>query len=221
VRKLRGVGLIIFLVLCLPTGLAGQSPADLPDGAGDALLKRIWDGVQEAQKKYTTGRGTITETRTSSLLARPLVFHGKFFASGTTKFSLEYSAPEPVRVVYSGDYLNVTTGKQRSTTEVIKIGQHVRRTQVYFSRENSLANLKKSFTISVRETKTGYEMKLAPRAERFKRRVNYVVVTLSKPEFLLRSLEVDGTSGVNSRFDIQLEALNAPIGDEIFKVYRP
>lgn len=219
-RELRGVGLIVLLLLCLPIGLAGQPPADVPPG-GDALLRLIWNGVQEAQKKYTTGRGTITETRTSQLLARPLVFRGKFYASGTTRFSLEYSAPDPVRVVFSGDYLNVTTGKQHSTTEVIRIGHHVRRTQAYFSRENSLANLKKSFTISVRENKTYYEMKLVPKAERFKRRVNYVVVRLSKPEFLLRSLEVDGTSGVNSRFDIQLDALNAPIADEVFKVYHP
>jgi outer membrane lipoprotein-sorting protein len=217
VRKLRGVGLIVLLALCLPIGLQGQSPA----GAEDALLQRIWEGVQQAQKKYTTGRGAITETRTSPLLARPLVFHGKFFASGTTKFSLEYSAPDPVRVIFNGEYLNVTTGKPHSTTEAIKIGQHVRRTQAYFSRENSLANLKRSFTIAVRETKTGYEMKLVPRSERFKRRVNYVVVKLSKPEFLLRSLEVDGASGVNSRFDIQLDALNAPIPDDVFKVYQP
>jgi outer membrane lipoprotein-sorting protein len=211
------VGLIVLLALCLPIALQGQSPA----GADDALLTRIWEGVQQAQAKYTTGRGTITETRTSPLLARPLVFHGKFFANGTTKFSVEYSAPDPVRVVFNTDYLNVTTGKPRSTTEVLRIGQHVRRTQAYFSRENSLANLKKNFAISVRETKAGYEMKLAPRSERFKRRVNYVVVKLSKPEFLLRSLEVDGASGVNSRFDIQLEALNASIPDEVFKVYKP
>ena len=195
----------------------GQRPAD----ANDALLKLIWDGVQEAQKKYTTGRGTITETRTSVLLARPLVLHGKFFAAGLTKFSVEYSGPEPVRVVFNQDYLNVTTGRERPNTEVFKIGDHVRRTQAYFSRDNSLANLKQSFVISAREQKAAYEMKLAPRPARFKKRINYVIVRLSKPGFLLRTLEVDGTSGVNSRFDIHLDALNVPIDDNVFKVYRP
>jgi outer membrane lipoprotein-sorting protein len=214
VRELREVRLIVFLVFLLPLRAAA------PAAGTDALLERIWNGVQETQNKHTTVRGTITETRTSKLLARPLVFHGKFFASGTTKFSLEYSAPDPVRVVYNGDYLNVTTGKQHATTEVMKIGHHVRRTQSYFSRENSLANLKKNFVITASETKTSYEMKLVPKAERFKRRVNYVVVTLSKPEFLLRTLEVDGTSGVNSRFDIQIDALDIPIPDSVFKVFQ-
>lgn len=214
---MRATWLGIVAVLAVPVCLGGQRPAD----ANDALLKLIWDGVQEAQKKYSTGRGTITETRTSALLARPLVFHGKFFAAGLTKFSVEYSGPEPIRVVFNQDYLNVTTGTERPTTEVIRIGDHVRRTQAYFSRDNSLANLKQNFVISAREEKTAYEMKLAPRSARFKKRINYVIVRLGKPGFLLRTLEVDGTSGVNSRFDIQLDALNVPIGDNVFKVYRP
>jgi outer membrane lipoprotein-sorting protein len=187
----------------------------------DALLQRIWDGVQEAQNKYASGRGTITETRTSALLARPLVFHGKFFAAGMTKFSVEYSGPEPIRVVFNRDYLNVTTGKERPNTEVIQIGDHVRRTQAYFSRGNSLANLKQNFAISAREERAAYEMKLVPKSSRFKKRINYVIVRLSKPGFLLRTLEVDGTSGVNSRFDIQLDALNVAIDEKVFRVYRP
>lgn len=214
---MRAIWLITVAVLGVSVCPGGQRPTD----ANDALLKLIWDGVQEAQKKYSTGRGTITETRTSMLLARPLVFHGKFFAAGLTKFSVEYSGPEPVRVVFNQDYLNVTTGRERPNTEVIQIGDHVRRTQAYFSRDNSLANLKQSFVISAREEKAAYEMKLAPRSARFKKRINYVIVRLSKPGFLLRMLEVDGTSGVNSRFDIQLDALNVPVDDKVFKVYRP
>jgi outer membrane lipoprotein-sorting protein len=214
-KELRAM--ILPVLVCASVCLAGQPPA-LGGGADAALLKVIWDGVQAAQQKYTTGRGTITETRTSKLLSRPLVFHGRFFAAGTTKFSVTYDAPEPVHVVFNTDYLNVTTGKR---TEVIEIGHHVRRTQSYFSRGNSLANLEKNFTIAASESAKGYELKLVPKSSRFSRRVNYVVVRLSKPEFLLRSIEVDGTSGVHSRFDIQLTALNVPIPGEVFEVYRP
>jgi len=209
--------------LALPPVLscAAGRPPDAATEANDLLLRRIWGGVQEAQNKYTTGSGVITETRTSLLLAKPLVLHGKFFAAGLTRFSVEYSAPQRVRVVFNQDYLNVTTGAPRPNTEVIRIGEHVRRTQAYFSKENSLANLKQSFAISAREDRTGYEMKLVPASGRFRKKINYIIVRLAKPDFLLRSLEVDGASGVHSRFDIQLEALNRPIADEVFKVYRP
>jgi outer membrane lipoprotein-sorting protein len=184
----------------------------------DDLLNRVWDGVQQAQKKYTSSCGTITETRTSSLMTRPLVLHGKFCAEGTTRFSLEYSEPSKVRIRYNDNYLNVTSGDK---TEVLEVGSNVRRTQSYFSRENSIGNLKKNFTISVREDSGDYEMKLVPRTDAFRRRLNYLVVKLDKKEFLLRSLEVDGKSGVNSVFVIDVNSLNPKIPPETFEVYKP
>ena len=191
-------------------------------GQDDVLLQRVWDGVQAAQKKYTATCGTVTETRTSPLLTRSLVFHGKYCGQGMNRFFLEYTAPDAIRLRYDGDYLNVTTtqgGEKR--TEVLEVGQQVRRTQAYFSRENSIENLKRNFTITVQEDSKVYEMKLVPRSSRFGSRVNYVVVKLLKDTFLLRSLEVDGKSGVHSVYDIQVTDLNPKIDPEMFKVYKP
>jgi len=184
----------------------------------DDLLTRIWDGVQQAQKKYTSGCGTITETRTSSLLVKPMVLRGKFCAEGTKRFMLEYSEPAPLRILFNENYLNVTTGGK---TEVMEVGTSVRRAQSYFSRENSIANLKKNFTITVQEDSRGYEMKFVPRSDAFRRRLNYVVVKLNKRDFLLRSLEVDGKSGVNSVFAIDVSSVNPKIPAETFEVYKP
>jgi outer membrane lipoprotein-sorting protein len=188
------------------------------DVRSNDLLSRIWDGVQQAQKKYTSSCGTITETRTSSLMVRPLVLHGKFCAEGTARFSLEYSEPSRVRIRFNDDYLNVTIGDQ---TEVLEVGSNVRRTQSYFSRENSIENLKKTFTITVQEDGGDYAMKLVPRTDAFRRRLNYLVVKLDKKDFLLRSLEVDGKSGVNSVFIIDVNSLNPKIPPETFEVYKP
>src|SRR3954452_12720220 len=96
--------------------------------SGDTLLARIWEGVQTAQKKYTSGCGTITETRSSALLLKPRVFRGKFCADGTDRFSLEYSEPEHLSIKFNQDYLNVSTGGGKQT-EVLQVGQYVRRTQ--------------------------------------------------------------------------------------------
>ena len=186
----------------------------------DLLLTRVWEGIQEAQAKYTTGCGTLTETRTSKLLKVPLVFHGRFCASGMDKFFLEYLEPEPVRLVFNRDYLNVTTGKGDKTTEVIKIGDHVKKTQAYFSRGNSIRNLKEQFSITVRESPGAYEMRFVPRSRRFRQKLNCMVVVLGRDNFLLRTLEIDGTSGVNSVFRIEMEAVNLVLGENMFRVYR-
>ena len=192
-------------------------PATLP-AQSDDLLTRIWDGVQQAQKKYTSSCGTITETRTSSLMSKPMVLRGKFCAEGLNRFSLEYSEPSKVRIRYNENYLNLTTGDK---TEVMEVGGSVRRAQSYFSRETSIDNLKKNFTITVQEESGDYEMKLVPRTDNFRHRLNYLVVKLGKQDFLLRSLEVNGKSGVDSVFAIDVNSLNPKIPAETFEVYKP
>jgi hypothetical protein len=201
----------LLVLLCLPAALEAQ-PGD--------LLTRIWGGVQQAQSKFATGCGSITETRTSPLLAKPMVFRGKFCADGMERFYLEYSEPEILRIRFNHDYLNVTTGNGKRT-EVLDVGANVRRTQGYFSKENSIENLKRTFTIEAREDSRAYELKLTPRTAAFRGKINYIVVRLAKPDFLLRSLEVDGKSGVNSVFSIDITSLNAKPPAGVFEVYRP
>ena len=207
--RFRLCRLLVFLVF--PVMSAAQS---------DDLLTRIWDGVQQAQKKYTNGCGTITETRTSSLMVKPMVLRGKFCAEGTSRFMLEYLDPSPIRIRFNENYLNITTGGGKST-EVMDVGSNVRRAQSYFSRENSVGNLKKNFTITVREDSRSFEMKLVPRSDAFRRRLNYVVVKLNKRDFLLQSLEVDGKSGVNSVFAIDVSSVNSKIPADTFEVHKP
>jgi outer membrane lipoprotein-sorting protein len=206
--RIRRLGPLLALLI-FPGMLPAQS---------DDLLSRIWEGVQQAQKKYTSSCGTITETRTSSLMVRAMVLRGRFCAEGTTRFALEYSEPSRVRIRYNENYLNLTTGDK---TEVMEVGSSVRRAQSYFSRENSIENLKKNFAISVREESGDYEMKLVPRTDNFRRKLNYLVVKLGKQDFLLRSLEVDGKSGVDSVFAIDVSSLNPKIPADTFEVYKP
>jgi len=213
------------LILAL-WGLAASLPAQ------DELLARIWNGVQEAQAKHVSGCGKITETRTSKLLAKPMVFRGKFCAEGMARFSLDYTEPEIVRIRFDKDYLNVTTGGGAGSgsgsgsgsgrnTEVMDVGGNVRRTQAYFSKENSIENLKKTFQVTPGQDASCYVLKLVPRSDNFRRRLNYIVVRLDKTQFLLRSLEVDGKSGVNSLFTVEMTSLDTRIPASTFEVYRP
>ena len=199
----------LLAILIFPGVLAAQS---------DDLLGRIWQGVQQAQEKYVSSCGAITETRMSSLMVKPLVLRGKFCAEGTTRFSLDYFEPSSTRIRFNENYLNVTS---EGKTEVMEIGKSVRRTQSYFGRDSSLGNLKKNFTITAQEDSRDYEMKLVPRTDTFRRRLNYLVVKLDKKDFMLRSLEVDGKSGVNSVFVIDVNSINPKLPPDTFEVYKP
>jgi outer membrane lipoprotein-sorting protein len=204
--------LLCALVVCLvPARALGGQPDDL-------LLNRVWDGFQQAQIKYTSMCGTITETRTSNLMVKPLVLRGKFCAEGATKFALDYFEPSSMRIRFNENYLNVTTG---GDTQVTEIGKNVRRAESYFGGQNSLGNAKRNFTITVQEDSRDYQMKLVPRTNAFRDRLNYMVVKLDKKDFLLRSLEVDGKSGVNSVFDIDVSSRNPKIPPDMFEVYKP
>jgi hypothetical protein len=197
-------------LLLAPSLLGAQS---------DDLLTRIWNGVQQAQGRFTTGCGSVVETRTSKLMVKPMVLRGKFCAEGMTRFSLEYFSPNDLRIRFNTDYLNVTSGDGK--TEVLEIGSAVRRAQSAFSRDTSIGGLKKNFTITAQENSREYELKFVPRTDAFRRRLNYLAVKLNKRDFLPRSLEVDGKSGVNSVFVIDFTSLNAKLPAGTFDVEKP
>ena len=205
----RLVGCLAALLM-LPSLLAAQS--------GD-LVMQVWNGVQQMQDKFTTGCGSVVETRTSRLIVKPMVLRGKFCAEGMTRFSLEYFAPNDLHIRFNTNYLNVTGADGK--TEILDIGSDVRRTQSAFSRASSIENLKKNFAITVQENSREYEMRFVPRSAVFRRRMNYLVVKLDKRDFLPRSLEVDGKSGVNSVFAINFTTLNTKLPAETFEVYKP
>ncbi len=183
------------------------------------LLARIWDGVQQAQAHTTTACGTVVETRTSPLMVKPIVLHGKFCAEGAVRFWLEYLPPHAMTVRFNTDDLNATGSD--GETEIVDIGSGVRRAQAAFSREGSLAGLEKDFTIAVHEDDREYELKFLPRADVFRRRLNLLVIKLSKRTFLPRSIEVDGKSGVSSVFAIDITATNEKLPAGIFEVKKP
>ena len=162
--KKAGSGRAIFLRLLCALLTVFIFPGVLAAQTND-LLSQVWNGIQQAQKKYASMCGIITETRTSDLMVKPLVLHGKFCAEGTTKFSLEYVEPSRMSIRFNENYLNVTSG---GNTQVREIGKNVRRVQSYFGGENSLGNVKKNFTISVKQDGPDYQMKLVPRTNTFR-----------------------------------------------------
>lgn len=196
------------VILLSPCVLLAQS---------DDLLSRILAGIHQSQARFATACGTMKETRTSKLLVRPLVLHGKFCAEGTNRFMLEYFEPNPMRIRLNDNDLNITTGGK---TEVLNISHDVHRAQSSFRGEDSIDSLKKSFTFTAQENRRNFEIRLAPRSQTLRHRLNYLVVKLNKQNYLPRSLEVDGRNGVTSVFTFDINSVNTQLPKDTFEVLK-
>jgi hypothetical protein len=197
-------------------GLA--APAGFSGPGSDPLLERIWRGVEQAEERHKNGCGTLTETRASPLLTRPLVRQGTFCAAGLDRFRVEFQRPERARVVYNRGILNATSG---SRTEVLDVGGAVNRAQHYFSGPRASENLEHDFRITASETSDRFTLVLVPVSGRIAGRVKRVAVELGKDDFLPRRIEVDGRNGVSSVFEPRIERLDAALDDGVFEVHRP
>jgi outer membrane lipoprotein-sorting protein len=206
--RLRGKLGLFVAILIFPGVLTAQS---------DDLLTRVWAGVQQSHAKFSSICGTVTETRTSKLIAKPMMLHGRFCAEGSDRFMLEYAEPSPVSIRLNGDYLNVTANGK---TEVINISGEERQAESDYANENSIDALKKKFTVTAEENGRSFELRLVPRAQGIRRRLNYLLVKLDKQSFLPRSVEVDGKSGVNSVFAFDITSENAKLPEETFEVVK-
>jgi len=208
------------LALALGGPTKAAPGAQLASGpAYPTLFDRLWKGAALAQTRHTSGCGTLTETRTSPLLARPLVMRGTFCVGGTDKFRLEYAEPNPILVIYNDGALNVSTdGGIR--TDAFDVGEAVKRAQGYFSGPRALQNLEHDFAIGVTETDDSYALELSPVAGRFARRLNRVTIGLGKNDFLPRRIVISGKSGVTSTFDVRVETLDGVVDVSLFRAYR-
>jgi outer membrane lipoprotein-sorting protein len=206
--NLRGKLSLFAAILILPGVLAAQT---------DDLLARVWAGVQQSHAKFTSICGTVTETRTSKLIAKPMVLHGKFCAEGSDRFMLEYPEPSLMRIRLNGDYLNITANDK---TEVMNISGEERRAESDYADENSIENLKKKFTVTAEESGRSFELRLVPRSQGIRHRMNYLVIKLDKQNFLPRSVEVDGKSGVNSVFLFDITSENTKLPEDTFEVVK-
>jgi hypothetical protein len=195
--------------------MAAPAKSDTPP---DPLLERIWRGVGEAEKHHENGCGTLTETRLSLLLKRPLVREGTFCAAGLDRFSVAFERPERARVVYNRGILNATSG---SRTEVLDVGGAVNRAQHYFSGPHASENLEHDFRITASQTSDRFALVLLPVSGRIAARVKRVAVELGKDDFLPRRIEVEGRNGVDSIFEIRVERLDTALDHGVFEVYRP
>jgi outer membrane lipoprotein-sorting protein len=219
-RRRTGTLAVLLACCCLgwPADSRGQAASPAAT-AQDALLERIWAGVQQAQQ-HSTACGSLTETRTSRLLTRPLVLRGTFCVQGTTAFRVSYTEPEEMSIVYRDKYVNVIRRKERST-EAFDAGAGVARAMAYFGAGASTERLRRDFRATAGQVKGSYVLRLEPAAGRFKDRTGPIVATFDERDFRITKLEINGRNGVRSVFDIRIERLDVPLDPAEFDMYHP
>lgn len=204
---------LVALAVAGPVVASGQVR---PVGPED-LTQRVWEGVQRAQR-HETIEGDLIETRTSPLLARPMVLRGTFAVQGTSAFLVEYTTPHRMKIVYQRGYVNVTTGRQ---TDAFESGSGVARALSYLGKPDSLDNFRRDFATTAEEVGGAYVLRMEPVAGRFKSRTGPIVATFRADDFAITRLEINGRSGVKSVFDIRIRRMDARLDPKIFDLYRP
>lgn len=182
-------------------------------------LEQIWKGVQQAQQ-HSTVCGSLSETRSSPLLLRPLQLHGTFCVQGTTGFRLSYSEPEDLTVIYRDKYVNVVNGREKRT-EAFEAGSGAARAMQYFGPKASVENIKRDFRVAAEQGPGVFVLRMEPVTGRFKSRVDSIVATFDARDFRVRRLEINGRNGVRSVFDIRIERVDVPLDPTTFEIYRP
>ena len=190
-----------------------------PAPVSSVVFDRIWRGAELAEKRHRNGCGTLTETRTSPLLARPFVLRGTFCVDGSVSFRLDYIEPSPIRVIYNDGAVNVSTDGGRHT-EAFDIGSAVGRVRDYFSGPRARQNVERDFAINASESNDRYTLRLSPVSGRIARSVSRVLVELGRTDFLPTRIEIRGKSGVTSVFDIRIDTLDGTLSPSLFDVYR-
>ena len=186
-------------------------------GDDDELFIKIWDGIQDTQLNYHSASGKIVETRTSKLLQKPLQFSGKFYVMNPDKFCMEYLNPAALKIIYNAGTVTIIFQREEPVTEVFDVAKNVARTKSYFSEKNSYKKLLKDFNVTAKEAASWFEIKMVSEKERFKNRINYVIIRLDKKTYLPQRLEIDGTNGINSVFEIEVVDINGKIDNSVFE----
>jgi outer membrane lipoprotein-sorting protein len=219
-----GIPAAIVLALALACSLLPLARAERRDQQGSTstsneIFDRIWRGAEQAEKKHQNGCGTLTETRTSPLLARPLVMRGTFCANSNARFRLDYVTPSPIRIIYNEGVVNVSTDAGRNV-EAFDIGSAVGRVREYFGGANARRNVERDFRIDAQETSDRYTLRLTPVSGRISRSVTRVEVDFGRTDFMPLRLEIRGKSGVTSVFDIRIDTLDGALSPTFFDVFR-
>jgi hypothetical protein len=205
--------------------LAGSARAqEPPSGGGRPVpsptpLEQVWKEIQRAQQ-HSTICGSLSETRTSPLLLRPLQLRASFCVQGTTGFRLSYAEPENLTIIYRDKYVNVINGKDRRT-EAFEAGAGAARALQYFGPSASVGNIQRDFRTTVDQGPGACVLRMEPITSRFKSRVESIVATFDARDFRIRRLEINGRNGVRSAFDIRIDKVDVPLDPATFEMYRP
>jgi outer membrane lipoprotein-sorting protein len=211
-----GVAGIAYLsTLLLLLLVAGVSAA--PPDFFDELHTRI----AAAEAKRQTVRARFTETTTSSLLAKPIVWHGTLLGAKPNRIVINYPAPERKTIVMDGNRL-VVVRPDRGENERLDITEIMKQVNHYFANA-SPAQLRRAFTIRAfpdPDMPGSYQMDLVPKRKEIKQGLEHLQIWVSS-DYMLSQITITFAGGDTGVFKLDRVELNVAISPNAFDVDIP
>jgi len=215
--------LLLYLIVAIAAQpLAGAAVPDPADTSlsGRERLDALVERVRREQQQLRTLEAHFEQRQESSMLIEPEVSSGTFSYAAPDRVRWEYTTPNPISVVISGDEMT-TWYRDLGRAEALRIGRYSGQVFKYLGASGSLDTLLDYFTVTARfpsEPGEPYSLVLDPRYERIAKRLDSMTLWIDAERFLpvrLRYTAADGDV-TEYRFDDLL--LNGEIPDERFEL---
>lgn len=182
------------------TGFGADKPMPDPDAAGLSLSERsaaLLDRIRVEQARLTTLEAEFVQRRESEFLAEPEDSRGTFAYRAPDLVRWDYLEPKPVSMVIHDNEM-LTWYKDLGKAERLKVGRVSSQVFRYLNASGSLESLMKYFFVTTsfpKESSEPYQIELAPRYARIKKRLAGMTMWIGRDFFLpvrVRYVEVNG-----------------------------
>lgn len=179
---------------------ADEKPAPDPDAPGLSLSDRsaaLLDRIRAEQARLSSLEADFFQRRESEFLAEPEDSRGTFAYSAPDLVRWDYLEPTPVSMVIHDNEM-LTWYKDLGKAERLKVGRVSSQVFRYLNASGSLESLMKYFFITTTfppESTEPYQLELAPRYARIKKRLAGMTLWIDRAFYLpirVRYVEVNG-----------------------------
>jgi outer membrane lipoprotein carrier protein len=194
-----------------------------PGLSGAERLQALLERVKLQQKQAKTFEARFVQHRESSMLMAPQESTGTFSYAAPDRVRWEYQAPMPITVVIRGTEMT-TWYRDLKRAEILKIGRYSNQIFKFLGASGSMDTLLEYFTVELtlpKQKGDPYRLKLLPRYERIKKRIQSMRVDIDSEHFFPVHLQYQEADGDTTAYDFKDFQWNPPLPADRFALQLP
>jgi outer membrane lipoprotein carrier protein len=231
-RRLAGTHRLVLrlawalLLAAVPAAAVRRAPIPdpmAPGLSGAERLQALLDRVKLQHQQVRTIEAAFVQHRESSMLVAPEESTGTFSYAAPDRVRWEYKAPKPITVVIRGSEMT-TWYRDLKRAETLKIGRYSSQVFKLLGASGSMDTLLDYFTVELtlpKQKGDPYRLKLLPRYERTKKRIQSMRVDIDSERFFPCHIEYQEADGDVTAYDFKDFQWNPPLPPDRFALQLP